>query len=85
MKTYPQDIENFSINANLVKEQLLLALAKEGYLTNEQALYIASNYSVLITEKGMLGKMVDKLLKRGDENAPSITVVKIVTGVEEER
>ena len=84
MKTYTQDLENFNTNANLVKEQLLWALAKEGFITDKQAIDIASSYSVLITEKGMLGKMVDKFLKRTDEKAPNVTVVRVINSVEED-
>ena len=73
MNVYSITTEELTKYMNAGKEALLLALEKEGLLT-DKAETIAGNYAVVIHEKGVLGKTWDKL--RGTSSDAIITVVK---------
>jgi len=71
--------ENAPINFNLVKEYFTDALAKEGFLSAEQAEKIKSQYAIVMVRKNWLGRMIDKFLFReGKEDEIKIVIVKVV-------
>jgi len=71
--------ENAPINFNLVKEYFTDALAKEGFLSAEQAEKIKSQYAIVMVRKNWLGRMIDKFLFReGKEDEFKIVIVKVV-------
>ena len=71
--------ENAPINFNLVKEYFTDALAKEGFLSTEQAEKIKSQYAIVMVRKNWLGRMIDKFLFReGKEDEFKIVIVKVV-------
>jgi hypothetical protein len=68
------DAELFTF-ANVVKEGLLKALESEGLITNSEA--ICADYAVIISRKGWLGRIIDRVWG-GDENTIHIRVVKLI-------
>lgn len=71
--------ENAPINFNLVKEYFTDALAKEGFLSAEQAEKIKSQYAIVMVRKNWLGRMIDKFLFReGKQDEFKIVIVKVV-------
>jgi len=71
--------ENAPINFNLVKEYFTDALAKEGFLSAEQAEKIKSQYAIVMVRKNWLGRMIDKFLFReGKEDEFKIVIVKVI-------
>ena len=55
------DPNTLTVIANGVKEGLMQALVGEGIMSREEALYVASNYTVVITKKGWLGQLFDRV------------------------
>jgi len=71
--------ENAPINFNLVKEYFTDALAKEGFLSAEQAEKIKSQYAIVMVRKNWLGRMIDKFLFReGKQDEFKIVIVKVI-------
>ena len=62
---------------NQTKEVVVGSLLTEGFITEEQAEEILTDYAIVVHEKGMLGKTIDKILGRA-ERSTNITMVKLV-------
>lgn len=60
MTIYSLDVTDMTNNANLVKDVLLAVLEADGLLTKPSA-EIASNYAVVVSKPGWLGKFFHKL------------------------
>jgi hypothetical protein len=75
MKIYSIDIDNLTEIANQVKEVLLDKLEREGVAINSKEL--SETYAVVITRPGMLGKIIQKHIGKGDTEL-FISVVKFI-------
>lgn len=76
MRVFTLDIEEFTKNANVIKEEVLKALERDGLL-KKSAVEIGEDYAVVISEPGWFGKMFHKL-KGEDKAALRIYVMKAV-------
>jgi len=76
MEVYTLTLEDFTKYANIAKEIVVSSLAKEGYLTEEQAEEILGKYTMLTQRKGFLGSVIDKV--RGLE-ADKLTFILLKT------
>jgi len=72
MKLYSLTLDNMINNANNAKEVVVDGLIQEGFLTKEQGEEINNRYAVMITEKGLFGKILDKLLFKKDDSIVTI-------------
>jgi len=66
------DLQNY----NNAKEAIISALFREGFLSEEQAETIITQYAVVIVKGNWLGQAIGKLLSRKD--VQYIKLVKIV-------
>ena len=66
------DLQNY----NNAKEAIILALVREGFLSEEQAEIIVTQYAVVIVKNNWFGQAIGKLLSRKD--IQYIKLVKIV-------
>ena len=57
-----QDLENY----NNAKEAIVNSLAREKFITEEQAEQINTNYAVVLVKNNWLGQAIGKLLGRKD-------------------
>lgn len=82
VETYSLTIDDMIENANLVKENLLIALEREKILAEGQAREIANEYAVVLHKKNTLGRfLAEKIFGREKEpnvNELRITIVKVV-------
>jgi len=67
MKIYSYSLQDLQRLSNQVKEVVASSLAREGFLTEEQAKEFLEKYIVLVTERGFVGKAIDKLLNLDKE------------------
>lgn len=71
--------EGAPINFNVVKEYFTDALAKEGFISKEQAELIKHQYAIIVVRRHWLGRLIDKVLfKEGTKDEYKIVVAKIV-------
>ena len=63
-------------NYNNAKEAIIYALVREGFLSEEQAEIIVTQYAVVIVKNNWFGQAIGKLLSRKD--IQYIKLVKIV-------
>lgn len=78
IKTYELTAGGLMKTSNQVKEILLDSLERDGLL-KESAEWIAQRYTIVVTEKGWLGKAFDALLGNKDESGLFICTLKAVT------
>jgi len=76
MRTWTMDLEDFQKNANVIKEEILHALERDGLLKKPVS-EIGDQYAVVIAEPGWLGKLFHKI-KGEERNAVRIYVMKQV-------
>ena len=69
IKSWTLQAEDLSGILNDGKEAIISGLQSEGYLTAEQAEEIKENYVLLLVQKGIFGKLLDKLFY-GTEKDP---------------
>ena len=74
MKTYTLTLPDFTTEANNIKETFISKMVQIGELTTEQAKAL-NQYSIIITEKGILGKLWDKLWEKDETK---IIIVKVM-------
>jgi hypothetical protein len=67
-----QDLENY----NNAKEAIVKALAREGFLTEEQVEKINTNYAIVLVKNNWLGQAIGKLL--GKKDVQYIKLMKVV-------
>ena len=78
-----QDVEYYMSEAGLqkfanrVKECLLFALDKEGFLGDTHPEKLAAEYAIVVHRPGFLGKIIEKI-RGNEEYALGIKVVKII-------
>ena len=66
------DLENY----NNAKEAIVSALAREGFITYEQAELINENYAIVIVKNNWLGQAIGRLL--GKKDVQYIKLMKLV-------
>jgi len=66
MKYYTQSHADFMANGNIVKEELLRVLEKDGLL-KDTAENIGTKYLVIFAEPSWFGKMISKLFNKEDK------------------
>jgi len=59
---YEISLQNLTEYSNAAFSVSISALMKEGYLTEEQAQEILSNYAIVVVRRGFLGKIWDRCL-----------------------
>jgi polyhydroxyalkanoate synthesis regulator phasin len=74
MKTYTLTLPDYTTEANNIKETFISKMVQIGELTTEQAKAL-NQYSIIITEKGILGKLWDKLWEKDETK---IIIVKVM-------
>ena len=74
MTTYTLTLPDFTTEANNIKETFISKMVQIGELTTEQAKAL-NQYSIIITEKGILGKLWDKLWEKDETK---IIIVKVM-------
>lgn len=67
MKLGTYSISDLQVISNQVKDQIIDALVREKFLSQEQADIISGQYCVIFSEKGWLGKLWDKILQTEDD------------------
>lgn len=71
--------EGAPINFNVVKEYFVDALAKEKFITPEQAENIKSQYAIVVVRKNWLGRIISKyIFKDSTKDEYKIVVVKVI-------
>ncbi len=80
MKIYSYTLQDLQSFSNQTKEVVATSLVREGFLTEEQATEFLEKYIVLVTERGFVGKTIDKILGLDKKEADTqvIHVVKRV-------
>lgn len=76
--TYDCTAEDIGNAANLVKDCVAEAMAREGFITPERASEFCQNYAVIIHPRGILGRTIDALLGLDAPMKIRATVVRIV-------
>jgi hypothetical protein len=77
MKMYSMNVTELQKNANAIKEHLLSWLEGEGIISSGKANELAEQYSVIVYEKGMLGKAVDKVLGVTEDDCAHFKIVRV--------
>lgn len=77
MNIYNMTEKDLSDSSNTVKDNVIMAMVKEGYISKEKGEEFGTNYGVIAHTKGLLGRTLDKLLGVEDSR-PVVTVVKII-------
>lgn len=67
-----QDLQNY----NNAKEAIVNALAREGFLTEDQAETINTTYAVILVKDNWLGQAIGRLL--GKKDVQYIKLMKVV-------
>jgi hypothetical protein len=67
-----QDLENY----NNAKEAIVNALAREGFLTEEQVEKINTTYAIVLVKNNWLGQAIGRLL--GKKDVQYIKLMKVV-------
>ena len=62
MKLYQYSLEELQALTNQVKEVVASSLVKEGFVPEEKVKEYLENYIVMVTERGFIGKAIDKIL-----------------------
>jgi hypothetical protein len=71
--------ESAPVNFNLVKEYFVDAMAREKYITKEEAEYIKRSYALVVVRRNWLGRIISNLIFReGTKDEYKIAVVKMV-------
>jgi uncharacterized protein YjcR len=75
-------VDDLTGNANDVREILAATLAAEGLISQEAADKITNDYSILVVEKGLLGKTIDRIF--GTSDTPRYQLVKLINTIRNE-
>jgi len=78
MIVYTTDPDEIQKNANTVKEVVLAALEREGFLKLGMALEIGEKYAVVLHKKGWFGEWFNKHFLGIKEGSFRISFVKLV-------
>ena len=78
IQTWTLTMSEMSEAANIVKEMVVYTLIKKGMLSQENGQAFVEEYGLIVLERGLIGKAIDKWLFRKEENArPRYVIVKL--------
>lgn len=81
MKLYQYSLEELQALSNQVKEVVASSLVREGFLTEEKREEYLENYIVMVTERGFIGKAIDRMLGLDKKEKKGVQVIHIVKRV----
>ena len=70
--------DNMQSDFNLVKEVLVSALVREGYLASDKADEFLKRYAIITHKRGWLGRKFEHFFNNESEQTTKISVVKLV-------
>lgn len=77
MRILQMDAEELMKISNVVKEEVLRALEKDGHL-KKSAAEIADEYVVVVAERSWLGKLFQKVKEKEEDKGLRIYAMKVV-------
>lgn len=81
MKLYQYSLEELQALSNQVKEVVASSLVREGFLTEEKREEYLENYIVMVTERGFIGKAIDRMLGLDTKEKKGVQVIHVVKRV----
>ena len=81
MKLYQYSLEELQALSNQVKEVVASSLVREGFLTEEKREEYLENYIVMVTERGFIGKAIDRMLGLDKKEKKGVQVIHVVKRV----
>ena len=81
MKLYQYSLEELQALSNQVKEVVASSLVREGFLTEEKREEYLEHYIVMVTERGFIGKAIDRMLGLDKKEKKGVQVIHVVKRV----
>lgn len=77
MHLYQYTFEEINKTANVAKLCMINGLLNFGEITEEQAKNLDENYTIVVSEKGIFGKALDKFFGKDEKGTLRFQLVKV--------